>query len=264
MSKQLIGALLAILLVAMGVFFYQRQTQPSSEQQAALQEMLAECRYDADFCRYMAAQAAAMKQGVVITSSSQIEGVTAISEMRMDKDGNWSSDTYMGDKLQSSMVVFEGSTYTKDLQDGAWYVFSSASSNETTPTKEFDPETTFEYDDEEMTITKIGQEACGELTCDKYEIVLPADEDAVALEKYYLFVDTKEHLARKIEMTFAEGSSVMECRYEAVTISKPSPIKEMPSFTMPDTEGAAVDAAGEMPSQEEIEQMMLQYGLDGG
>jgi hypothetical protein len=267
MPKKIIGVLLLVLLVAMGAFYYQKSTAPVSEQQAAIQEMIAECKYDADFCRYMAAQAAAMEQGMVITSSSQIEGVVATSEMRMDKDGNLSSDTYMGGKLQSSMVVFEDATYMKDAQDGSWYMISSADPEQPTPA-EFDVESNFEYDDEGMTITKIGQEACGELTCDKYEIVqvLPADEAAAEMEnKHYLFIDTKEHLARKIEMIFAEGSSVMEYRYEAVTISKPSPIKEMPNFTMPAAdEGAAFDTDGEMPSEEEIEQMMLQYGLDGG
>jgi hypothetical protein len=274
MPKKIIGLLLAVLLLGMIAFFYIRSQKPASEQQAAVKEMLAECKYDADFCRYMAAQAKMMETGVVITSTSQIEGVKATSEMRMDKKGNFSSDNYMGGELQASMVVFEDVTYMKDLRDGAWYTFTSTNPDQDTQ-EEFDIKNTYEYD-ENMTITKVGQEACGELTCDKYEIVqvlpsveaqaekMPADEG-----KYYLYIDTKEHLARKIEMTFAAGSSVMEYRYEAVNIAKPSPIKEMPTFTMPAAdEGADADgdagAAGEMPSQEEIEQMMREYGLDGG
>lgn len=283
MPKKIIGVFLALLLVAMAAFFYFRSQKPETEQQAAVKEMIAECKYDADFCRYMAAQAQAMERGVVMTSSSQIEGVVATSEMRMDKDGNLSSDSYMGGKLQGSMIVFEDVTYMKDAQDGAWYTFASPSPDQAAKEeqKEFDIKETYEYDDN-MTITKIGQEACGELTCDKYEIIQPlptaeqgeaeAEVDAKAMEsKYYIFIDTKEHLARKIEMIFAEGTSVIEYRYEAVTIAKPSPIKEMPSFTMPQAAGddagnASEDgaAAGEMPSQEEIEQMMREYGLDGG
>lgn len=265
MSKQLIGALLAILLVAMGVFFYQRQMQPSSEQQAALQEMLANCQYDAGFCRYMAAQAAAMERGVVIISNSQIEGMVAKSETRM-VGSNMSSESYLGDKLQSRMIMFDGVTYMQDLQDQAWYALPEAETTVDT-TADFDLSDTYEFD-ERMIVNKVGQETCGSLTCDKYEVTyLPAEGEEVGEEvemHTYIYVDTKEYLARKIEMVFAAGSSVLEYRYEAVSIAKPSPIKDMPSFTIPAAAGADGAAAGEMPSQEEIEQMMLQYGLDGG
>ena len=266
MKKKLPLIILVVALVGLAVLFLTRKNGPelakNKIQQAAVKEMLANCKYDKDVCEYMAAQAQAMQEGVIITSTNKVDGYgTTTSEMKVDGEGNTEINTYKEDKLQSSMISLGDETYIKDLEDGAWYmmpVYDYEESEEEEDTLAEIKET-YEFDDN-MRINKVGTEACGNLTCDKYEMITVFDEEGQAATSY-VWVDTKEHLARKMEYSYAGSISTMEYKYESVKVSKPSPIKEMPGMNYDGADDSA-DMEG-MPSQEEIEQMMQEYSLDG-
>lgn len=266
MKKKLPLIVLVIVLVALAGFFLTRKSGlkqlQGGDQQTAVKEMMADCKYDKDICEYMVAQAQAIQEGVVIITTSEIAnyGVTT-SEMRMDKDGNSEINSYKDNKLESSMIVFGNETYVKDAKDNSWYMMPSGD-----PTEEGDKQTIDEVKDaytfdDSIQINKVGSEVCGSLTCNKYEIAALTDEEGQSA-KTYVWVDTKEHLARKMEYGYAGGTSTMEYKYEPVAISKPSPIKEMP--TMMNTTGDESDVNNQqMPSQADIEKMMQEYSLDG-
>ena len=265
MKKKLPIILVLVLALAAGAyyFFSQRNNPQMAEkaaEKAAIAEMLANCKYDKEICNYFVAQAKAMEKGVIISTTAKLEdyGVTT-SEMKMNGN-DMEINSYKDGELESSMISFEGVTYFKDLKDGSWYSMGSAGENVGDPKETLiEIQATYNEENLDMQINKVGSEACGNLTCDKYEII---DILGEAESKSYVWIDTKEHLARKMEFTFQGGSNIMEYRYEAVQISKPSPIKEIPAFDAPD--GAVTgDLNGKVPSQAEIEQMMKDYGFDG-
>lgn len=263
MKKKLpLIVVLALLISAGAYYFFIQKNKPSSletaSEKAAVAEILADCKYDKEVCAYFVAQAKAMEKGVIINTVANLgEYGTSTSEMKMHGN-NMEVNSYKDGKLESSMISFDGVTYFKDIRDNAWYQVGDAEGNFSDPKESLvEIQATYNKDNLDMQIKKIGSEACGNLTCDKYEIVDVMGEDG---SKSYVWIDTKEHLARKMEFVFEGGSNVMEYKYEAVQINQPSPIKEMPMFDAPD--GSAIES-GDMPSQAELEQMMKDYGLDG-
>jgi hypothetical protein len=265
-----------IVAVAAGAYFFSQKDKPkltkTKEQKAAVKEMLANCKYDKDFCDYMAAQAKAMETGVIISTSTNIKNYgLSTSEMKLDKAGNMEISSYRDGKIESTMIIFDKITYFKNL-DGSWYAMnvgneqntSSASSEAINEIKN-----TYSDENQNMQIKKVATEPCGSLTCDKYEIIGTQEGDQKST--IYTWVDTKEHLARKTETTFNNVISTMEYKYESVNVSKPSPIKELPLVgtqnnnpaAAAEDAGVGVDPAGQIPSQEEIDKMMKEYSLDG-
>ena len=264
--KKFLPLVLVVIVIAGGAYFFSQKSKPASSensaQKEAVAEMLSDCKYDKDFCAYMAAQAKVMEKGVVVTTSSDIKNFgKSTSEMRMDGAGNVEMNSYKDGKLESSMVVFENVTYIKN-QDGSWYAMNTGTNEETETSEAPVNELKDTYEDLSMQIKKVGTEACGNLTCDKYEVISGEKEQN---GNFYMWIDNKEHLARKMQTNFENVVSTMEYKYETVKVNKPSPIKEMPTApSMPTsaTEGNDGAASG-MPSHEEIEKMMQQYGADG-
>lgn len=268
MKKKLPIILFLVLALAAGAYYLLSQkNNPEMAEKAAekavVEEMLANCKYDKEICNYFVAQAKAMEKGVVISTTTNLEdyGITT-SEMKMNGDDT-EINSYKDGELESSMISFEGVTYFKDLKDGSWYSMGNAGEEVGDPKENLmEIQSTYNEENLDMQIKKVGSEACGNLTCDKYEMTdLLGEEES----KTYVWIDTKEHLARKMEFAFQGGSNVMEYKYETVQIAKPSPIKEMPAFDAPDgavnNEIDGQEMNGEMSSQEEIEQMMEEYGF---
>lgn len=262
--KQKLPIILVLVLALAGgaYYFFSQKNNPQNAEEVAekvvVSEMLANCKYDKDICSYFVAQAKAMEKGVIINTVANLgEYGTSTSEMKMN-GSNMEVNSYKDGQLESSMISFDGVTYFKDVKDNSWYQVGDAEGNFSDPKESLvEIQATYNEDNLDMQIKKVGNEACGNLSCDKYEIIDTMGEDDSLT---HVWIDTKEHLARKMEFSFKGGSNVMEYKYEAVQISKPSPIKEMPMFDAPDSEEGA---NANMPSQAEIEQMMKDYSLDG-
>jgi hypothetical protein len=261
MKQKLPLILLLVSILAIGVYYFVTQkSKPQTADKAVVAETLADCKYDKEVCAYFVAQAKAMEKGVIINTIANLgEYGTTTSEMKIN-GSDMEVNSYKDGQLESGMISFSGITYFKDLKDGAWYQVGGAEGNFSDPKESLvDIQATYNEDNLDMQIQKIGRETCGNLTCDKYEIIDPLTTDG---SKSYVWIDTKEHLARRMEFVFKDGSNVMEYRYEAVQISQPSPIKEMPMFDAPSGD-VNTATSGTMPSQAELEQMMKDYGLDG-
>lgn len=252
-----------LLLVAGAYYFFSQKNNPQKAEEmaekAALSEMLANCKYDQEICSYFLSQAKAMEKGVIINTTANLENYgTTTSEMKLSGN-DMEINSYKDGELESSMISFAGVTYFKDLKDGSWYSMGNAGEDVGNPRENLmEIQSTYNEENLDMQINKVGSEACGNLTCDKYEMIdLLGEEES----RSYVWIDSKEHLARKMEFIFQGGSNVMEYKYEAVQITKPSPIKEMPAFDAPDGLVNDTDDTGDkMPSQAEIEQMMKDYG----
>jgi hypothetical protein len=262
MKQKLPIIVVLVIIVLVVTYFFSQKNNPQlaekAAEKAAVNEMLADCKYDKEVCAYFVAQAKAMEKGVVINTVANMNSYgTSTSEMKMNDD-DMEMNSYKDGQLESSMISFDGVTYFKDLKDGSWYSMGNSGENIGDPKESLaEIQATYNEENLDMQIKKVGSEACGNLTCDKYEIIDTMGEDG---STSYVWIDTKEHLARRMEFSFEGGSNVMEYKYESVQISKPAPIKEMPMFDAPDSSEVE---SGEMPSQTELEQMMKDYGLDG-
>lgn len=285
MKKQIAFILLVAAGVAAAVYYFFNRGQSLfgdyMEQQAAENAMLADCPYERDFCSYLAAQAKAMVRGVMIeTAGFETEAGVMTSKLLMDGAGSMSTESYLDGKLQSHVIVYAGQTYLQDLTDQAWFVLNvdpnQAVSNEDESSYQPDTGWLKPYElDTILTVNKLGTEACGDLTCDKYELVSSAE--MANPPRTYVWVDTKERLARRMEIVSPESEPlVMTYSYDLdVSISRPEPLKDMPALVFPtdNSDEQATDsnpgagatypgAGGDMPSSEELEEMMRQYGLD--
>lgn len=153
------------------------------------------------------------------------------STMVIEVDANQNSRTVStsnGTEI-AAFVYLNKTTYVKDYTDGAWTKFTTTDSTEdTNPSDELD--FTFDNEPSDAAANKteyksLGKEACGSLNCFKYQIIDPAapgDESIV-------WFDDKDYKLRRYSFKNAEGSTDMTYSYESVTITEPSPIKEMPT-----------------------------------
>lgn len=276
MKKQMLWPLLLAFLVGSTIYYFFNRgslfDQPATEQLAGQQ--LAECPYDRNFCAYIVAQAKALERGVVIeTTTTATDGSSSTSQTRMDGAGSIATTSYLNGELQANVVLYAGQTYVQDLTDQAWYVmrldFDQAVSNDDANPLPVYSDPRQAYDLQALAqVNKLGTEACGNLMCDKYELL--SSREMANATPTYLLIDTSEHLARRLEMISPEGSLVMTYSYdEEVSVEKPYPLKEMSTITFPsgNLDEMPSDVPDQMPSeapsQQELEEMMQNYGLDG-
>ncbi len=255
----ILPVVLAVFLGGCSLPFIGSKTDNSltAEEKQAQQEILANCPYDEAICQYMAAQMGAYKHGLTLTTTSTYDGETVTSKTMMDGSGNIHSISTTGEKESSEMILLNGATYIKDLTDGSWMKMPADPENNDSESFSVsnmmdEMKAELESDEYKMVFTKVGEESCGEmaptLTCGVYTMMEAADSSYSTK----MWIDTKEHLARKMETSMGDDStSTIYYSYESVTITEPSPVKE---FSMP-----SFDTGSGMPSQEDIEGMMENY-----
>ncbi len=182
---------------------------------------------DQDLCNFIAVQTASPfdKASTVITmASTGSDGATSTIVMQSDGSGN-SKTTMTGDGTTYSSVTLNDISYYQTETDGPWVSYGTDSTDTTT-----DPATTEEsglndfIDSMDTTsYTKVGEEACGNLTCFKYSVVDTEQAGATL----FAWFDTEDYLLRKFSQSDDTGSLVMTIVYQAVTIPTPSPVQDM-------------------------------------
>ena len=238
MSKNKLVPIVGILLilgVGSFIFFRQKSSPPVSPEIKKVQkELMASCKYDADFCKYMVNGVAAMSSGYTMTSESTYSGKVSKMIIKSDGKGNSESVTYSDGKETGSFILLNKTTYTKGSGETTWTEFP--------PTKdEAGKQTTGLFDFEglkkelgditnTMVIKKVGTEACGKFTCSMFEMT-----EKTLNTSTKIWVDTTEYLARKMEVKTKDGVSTMTFEYSPITITQPSPVKKMPAFDSTNT-----------------------------
>lgn len=260
MNKKLVPVIgIALILGVGGFIFLQQKSTPqvSPEIKKAQQEMMANCKYDQDFCKYAANGIVAMSGGYTMTSESTYDGKKSKMVMKSDGKENSESVTYGDDgKEEGSFVSLNKTTYMKGPGETVWTEFP-ATKDETgkQTTNLFDFEgLKKELGDvakdvqESLVVKKVGTEKCGKFTCTIFEMT-----DKVSNGTTKIWVDTTSYYARKMEMQSKDGVSTMMFEYGPVTIQKPAPVKKMPSFdTMMKDSGVEVN-------MDEIKNMMKDF-----
>ena len=213
--------------------------------------------------KHMAAQANATKFKVISKSSGYGGSTTMIYDM--DGDTVKYRTTSSGEGMESDMIVIEDTTYIKDFKDGKWWKQTQKPGEENSEIEsKMDEYMVKDAEEEEMEFVKmkynnLGEEACGDLTCYKYEQLDPNDGTESAGKRLFWF-DTDDYLLRKDLSEYGEFSSESEYFYEDVSVEKPSPTKDVPEgkniYEYMMTGGSEVEG---MPSEEELNKMMKQY-----
>lgn len=213
-----------------------------------------DCNYDKSICQYMAAQAAAFQSGLTMTSVvTTTDKSTHKTISQMDGQGNIRTTSYKGNQEIADMIVVDKITYLKDNTDNSWLKMDITPDNQESTTT---PESTdmlaelkqqLNPQNPQMVFTKLGEEACGQYTCEIYEYFLQPSDTT----KAKIWIDTDKHLLRQMEMTTESGVNVITYDYSPVSISTPSPVKE---FSLPQTN----PFDGKTPSQQDIDKMLQQ------
>lgn len=159
-------------------------------------------------------------------SESSGKGTKDTSEYQLKGDSfSYWMKSEDGGKEVSQVVVIGEATYVKDYSDETWW--KQTAKAEETPQEEtpVTPEDLKEaYMKEDPALYKgLGQEACGDLTCYKYEQTY---KDSPGTRTFWF--DTKKYLLRKQVSGYGEFSSTVEYSYDGVSISAPSPTKDVP------------------------------------
>ena len=185
-------------------------------------------------------------------------------EMKGDSYSSKSSQEQNG-KVSGETIMMGDTTYMKDYSDNKWWKETAKPDTtvpDATPEPSFTPEDFKEIFDKSATstFTLLAEEACpapnATLKYYKYE------EAYSAGSKRTWWFDTKKFLTRRDEMGAELGNTVVDYSYEDISITAPSPIKEVP-------EGKSIyEVSSEQQYQEMVKngsvpdysQLMEQFG----
>ncbi len=161
-------------------------------------------------------------------STSTFEGKEQKSVMKSVGDDKFQMTNITGGSENYNMISIGNTTYTKDYTDGKWLKTTLEPTKSDASATEIKDEFDFNVEEDQTTYKKIGKEACGKLTCFKYQVIDP--QMAELNSKEYILFDDKDYLLRK---TITEGPdnnlATSEFDYSKITIIEPSPIKEGPT-----------------------------------
>lgn len=182
---------------------------------------------DATLRKHMVAQANATTFRVRMTSSGL--GAIMVQEIQLADAtmamSSWQED---GQKKSNEMVVMGETTYIRDYSDNLWWkqtAVEEMQEEDTQPTQEpIDFKEEYIEMKDTTTYKNLGQEACGSLTCHKYQQLDSQNPEATRT----LWFDVKEYLLRKDESGYGEFSSSSEYEYADIQIVAPTPTKEVP------------------------------------
>jgi len=177
---------------------------------------------DSSLCSFEAASAASPidKTAYTATLTNNQSGSTSTLTFKQDGKGNTALTMTGGDVAgQFNTIEFGGSTYMQS--DGTWIKYPSGSA----PTQTSDPSTNLDFLSSltSTKFTKVGTEACGDLSCLKYQI----SDNITPNATQYVWFDTSQYKLREWKSTDStSGTTDMKLSYGAVSISAPSPVQD--------------------------------------
>lgn len=223
-QAKLIVLIVVVIIVGGGIYLATKDKGTSVNKE--LQSKCTTEVNDETFCKFVGVFGNAGDYKVSISSNDQ-SGASVI-ELASDSKGNSSMVVKKDGQEQGSIIVFNGVTYLKDPTDGQWFKFSSTDANkpEVLDLKKEFAKGDFKGDaGQTLQYKKIGTEACGNLSCFKYQVVDPQKSN----EESFVWFDTKDYLLRRVTAKNDGNTTDMNLTYTKVSISEPSPTKDLPS-----------------------------------
>lgn len=148
----------------------------------------------------------------------------------------------------TDMILIDDVTYVKDFKDGKWWREVAKKVEGPTPTSAIDEPDDFKTEmlkkkDKLIEYKQLGTEKCADLTCYKYQEIDPENTEGSRI----FWFDNQQFLLRKEEYSFGEFTTTNEYSYNDISISVPSPVKDVPEgksiyeMLIPVDTGAAQD-----------------------
>ena len=183
----------------------------------------ATCNYDDDdLCKFHKGFAA-QEYFTMAGTSSDAEGNSGTMLLQWQEGKSYFKMS--GGGLDWEMMSIGDANYTK-ASDGTWWKQASTdASDDDITTDDYKPDLDEPTDNAAVAARykQIGKEACGDMTCFKYQEIDPDDSSAMN----YFWFDDEEYLLRKYR-TEAEGTvSEMTASYSKFNLSEPSPVQEL-------------------------------------
>lgn len=227
----LIIVIVIVLAAVAGVGWYVFKKQKSgsgSSVATKVSQKIAEanCKYpDKDICRFISSWKDS--EFYTINSTDISDGVTSTSVFQIIGDDKFRMSS-TGD-TPFDMISIGNTTYTKDFETGIWWKQTTESTNDE-GLKDIGLDIDFEdvsddsSDLENSVYKKNGTEACGNLTCLKYQV---KDDTLEAGATQYIWFDNKDYQLRRLEITDSTGSNNMVFLYTPFEINPPASYKEL-------------------------------------
>ena len=215
-------AVIVVVLAAVGFAAYrvmnEDKDKDSSANSTGQQNTQVPCESDdKDLCKFFSSWKASKKYRIVSTAADG-------SKSTFEVDGDKSRVSMSMEGNPYEVITIDKTTYTR--AGSTWY-------KQTIKDAEDDVAKNYEVDfdepddegttEDKTTYKKLGKEACGNLTCFKYEVVDPAHADT----KEFIWFDDKDYQLRRSRTESPEGVAEMTFEYDGVTVSEPSPVKDL-------------------------------------
>lgn len=240
-------------------------------QQRVTEEMFAHIE-DEKVRKHMVAQANATAYRIEATSTGMGDTATQVQEIKINGDdfAMYSYQTDNGEKA-NEMIMMGDTTYLKDYEDNSWWkqaanpveIERDTAGDQVVEPIDFKQE--FEEMQDTSTYTFVGEEACGEMTCYKYEVGDTQMPESVRT----IWFDVVKFLLRREENTFGEFTSTTEYTYDGVDVNAPSPTKDVPEgksiydYMIYGAAGLSGEQSAELDAaMEEAKQWQESMGLD--
>lgn len=192
----------------------------------------ANCEYDdKDLCKFFVSfkQHKSYKMSSVTTSDGQT------STMSYEVDGDKYHSVMTGDFANETIVIGKD-TYTK-APNGTWWKQTAQTQNddEAVSAPEVDYEEPTDDKDQpeaaKTTYKALGKEACGDLTCFKYQVIDPESAD----QTEYLWFDDKDYQLRRSVSEGPGSKSDTSFSYGNISVKAPDSYKTLQSnqYLMP-------------------------------
>lgn len=155
------------------------------------------------------------------TATMTGSGSDGIMTILTDGMGNTSLSTSAGGQTLDTITI-GNTTYIKDTASGTWvkYPSSSNSADGSNPADNLKINTSDLTGGGTITYKALGKEACGSLTCYKYQQI---DKNNTGATQYIWFDDHNYQLQRFSYAEPSTGTTDMSFSYQKVTITAPSP-----------------------------------------
>lgn len=245
-SSLLTIVLIIVVLAALAVFYFLVYKKSGNSVVSKVVPVSSTCKYnDPDLCKFINGWKDV--KYYTVNSTSTFEGKEIKFVMKSIGDDKSQIVSSADNTENMNIITIGNDTYTKDYTDNKWVKSTRTlqTDNDANLVKD-----DLKFDDKAESVKdkteykKVGIEACGKLTCFKYQVIDPAITDSTE----YIFFDNKQYQLRKtISVGPDNNQSTSEFDYSKISIDIPSPIKESESAAAPGAEAPA------QMSQEQIQ-----------
>ena len=190
-------------------------------------QKVSQCGYpDDNLCKFFTKWKSLTSYQMVSYSTDKASNTH--TTLTMEVSGNNSHVVIDGPYAHEMIIVGESVTYTK-APNGVWWKREASPQQQNAiadaegkpefqePTKDGSPGGT--------SYTYIGTDACGNLTCLKYQIFDPESPT----DDNYLWFDTKDHLVRRSSYNTESFTNDLSFTYNNVTVTEPTSFKVLNS-----------------------------------